>query len=288
MKVTVLNDSEVSSINKMQIAQILSSAQKEHLRLEMEVFLCHLLNKSRLDLIAHGEEEIPVEKMSELQLAWTALKAGKPVAYLTHEKEFYGLPLFVNESVLIPRPCTELLVDWTADVAQRKVLELGTGSGAISLALKTKRPELKVTATDVSLDALAVAQKNAKALNLDVEFVLSDLLENVSEKDFDTLVTNLPYIGTETHADIDENVLNHEPELALFGGADGLDLYRRLFDQIREGGWTFQSILGEFGFSQGQAILEVAEKHLPQYAFTLRQDLEGLDRHFLLERKPEI
>ena len=272
----------------MKIAQILGSAQKEHLRLEMEVFLSHLLGKSRLDLIAHGEEEIPVDKLSELQLAWTAIKAGKPVAYLTHRKEFYGLDLFVNESVLIPRPCTELLVDWAAEVAEARVLELGTGSGTICLALKTKRPELEVIATDISLDVLVVAKKNAKDLNVKVEFLLSDLLENVSQKGFDTLVTNLPYIGTETHADIDENVLNHEPGLALFGGSDGLDLYRRLFDQIREGGWNFKFILGEFGFSQGQAIREVAEQRLPGYIFTLRQDLEGLDRHFLLERKPEI
>ncbi len=272
----------------MQIAQILSSAQKEHLRLEMEVFLSHLLGKSRLDLIAHGEEEIPVEKLAELQLAWTALKAGKPVAYLTHRKEFYGLDLFVNESVLIPRPCTELLVDWAAEVTEKKVLELGTGSGAISLALKTKRPELEVTATDVSLDVLAVANKNCVQLGLEVKFIQSDLLAEVPQEPFDTLIANLPYIGTETHADIDPNVLDYEPGLALFGGFDGLDLYRRLFDQIREASWSFKFILGEFGFSQGQAIREVVEEKLPGYRFTLRQDLEGLDRHFLLERKPEI
>lgn len=272
----------------MNIAQILGSAQKEHLRLEMEVFLSHLLGKSRLDLIAHGEEEIPVEQLAELQLAWTAIKAGKPVAYLTQKKEFYELELFVNESVLIPRPCTELLVDWAAEVAEKKVLELGTGSGAVSLALKTKRPELELTATDISLDALAVASKNCVQLGLELRFLQSDLLRDVPHEDFDTLIANLPYIGTEFHADIDENVLNYEPGLALFGGSDGLDLYRRLFDQIREEGWAFKFILGEVGFSQGQAIREVAEEKLPMFHFTLRQDLEGLDRHFLLERKPEI
>ena len=272
----------------MQIAQILGLAQKEHLRTEMEVFLSHLLGHSRLDLIAHGEEEIPVEKLADLQLAWTALKAGKPVAYLTHQKEFYGLTLFVNESVLIPRPCTELLVDWASEVAEKKVLELGTGSGAIALALKTKRPDLEVSATDISLDALAIANKNCVQLKLDVKFLQSDLLTEVPREDFDTLMANLPYIGTETHANIDENVLNHEPGLALFGGADGLDLYRRLFGQIREGIWNFKYILGEVGFSQGEAVRELANDSLPEYVFTLRQDLEGLDRHFLLERKSEI
>lgn len=277
----------------MQIAQILGLAQKEHLRVEMEIFLSHLLAQSRLDLIAHGEEEIPVEKLAKLQLAWTAIKAGKPVAYLTQQKEFYGLSLFVNEFVLIPRPCTELLVDWTAELAERKVLELGTGSGAISLALKSKRPDLELTATDISLDALAVANKNCVQLgssniDLSVNFLQSDLLAEVPPDDFDTLVANLPYIGTETHASIDENVLKNEPGLALFGGSDGLELYRRLFGQIRDGAWSFKNILGEIGFSQGAAIRELANDSLPEYVFSLRQDLEGLDRHFLLERKKKI
>ncbi|QQR55179.1 peptide chain release factor N(5)-glutamine methyltransferase [Candidatus Peregrinibacteria bacterium] len=270
----------------MRIAQILSSAQKEHLRLEMELFLCHLLGKVRLDLIAHGEEEVPVEKMAELQRAWTELKAGKPVAYLTHEKEFYGLNFFVNESVLIPRPCTELLVDWAASVAEKAVLEIGTGSGAVALALKSKRPDLQVMATDVSLDALAVARKNAQRLGLEVEFLQSDLLGQVPREDFDTLLANLPYIGTEMHAAIDENVLKYEPVLALFAGLDGLDLYRRLFVEAKN--WDFKFILGEVGFTQGFAIQELATVLLPAYRFTLRQDLEGLDRHFLLERKEEI
>lgn len=272
----------------MKIAQVLSSAQKEQLRLEMELFLCDLLGKSRLDLIAHGEEEIPVNCLADLQVGWASLKAGKPVAYLVHKKEFYGLELFMNEAVLIPRPCTELLVEWAAKVAQKKVLELGTGSGAISLALKTKRPDLQVTATDLSLDALAVANKNCVQLGLEVNFLQADLLDGVPHDEFDTLVTNLPYIGTETHADIDENVFKYEPGLALFGGTDGLDLYRRLFAQIRDEAWEFRFILGEIGFSQGRLIQEVAEEFLPDYCFTLRQDLEGLDRHFLLERKLKI
>ena len=265
----------------MTIAQILSSAQKEHLRVEMEVFLCHLLQRSRLDLIAHGEEEVPVEKLGDLQRAWTELKGGKPVAYLTHEKEFYGMSFYVNEAVLIPRPCTEQLVDWTAEMAEARVLEVGTGSGAIAVALKKKRPELEVTASDISLDALAVAQKNAEALGAEVEFMHSDLLASISGN-FDALVANLPYIGTETHDAIDENVLKHEPGLALFAGPDGLDLYRRLFVEARDRNFKF--ILGEVGFTQGRAIEEIAAELLPSHRFTLHQDLEGLDRHFLLER----
>lgn len=272
----------------MTLAKLLAQAQKEHLRTEMEVFLSHLLGKSRLDLIAHAEEEIPVEFLAPVQKAWVDLKNGVPVAYLTHEKEFYGLRFYVDERVLIPRPCTEQLVDWVLEVTEGKVLELGTGSGAIAVSLKKTKPNLQITATDLSEGALEVASKNCVQLGVDVKLFCSDLLEQVPKEDFDTLVTNLPYIGTETHAYVDPHVQAFEPAVALFGGKDGLELYRRLFREIGAGEWGFKFILGEFGFSQGEAIRELAEALLPDFTFTLRQDLEGLDRHFLLERKSDF
>lgn len=268
----------------MTFGQILDLAQKEHLRLEMEVFLSALLGVNRLDLIAHGEQEVPVEHLAALQKGWVRIQDGVPVAYLTHEKEFYGLNFYVDERVLVPRPCTELLVDWAAHVAQKKVLEIGTGSGAIALSLKHKRPDLQIVATDISPDALAVANKNCVQFGMDVSFLESDLLAGVPLGDYDTLVTNLPYIGREEHALVEEKVVKHEPGLALFGGADGLELYARLFEQIRDGGWNFRFILGEIGFSQGEAIEALAKSFLLDFQFTLRQDLEGLDRHFLLEK----
>ncbi len=140
-------------------------------------------------------------------------------------------------------------------------------------------------ATDVSPDALEVANKNCVQLGANVELLQADLLQGVPKKDFDTLVANLPYIGTEEHAFMAENVEKHEPHLALLGGKDGLRLYERLFRQILEEDWAFNSILGEIGFSQGQDLKTLAEQFFPDARLTLRQDLEGLDRHFLLERK---
>lgn len=266
------------------LGRVLALAQKEHLRTEMEVFLAHLLGCSRLDLLVRSEEEVPVEKLAELQKGWIRLQDGLPVAYLIHEKEFYGLSFYVDERVLVPRPETEQLVDLVLKHAKTSVLELGAGSGAIACSVKKSRPELQVTATDISSDALEVASKNCVQLGVEVQLIQSDLLEDVPDATFDVLVANLPYIGTQTHNFIADNVDRHEPHLALDGGSDGLELYRRLFDEIVEQKRDFDVILGEIGFTQGKDIEKVCQEKLPNYRFTLLQDLQGLDRHFVLER----
>lgn len=268
----------------MTIGSILRLSQNENLRAEMEVFLSFLLSCSRLDLIARSEEEIAEGHLAALQKGWIRLKNGLPVAYLTHSKAFYNLDFYVNEHVLIPRPETERLVSLVLDRANETVLELGTGSGAIACSVKKNRPELSVIASDISDLALEVASKNCVQLGLDINLIQSDLLEKVPMQNFDVLVMNLPYIGKVKHAFLDDNVFKHEPHLALFGGEDGLDLYRRLFVQIKEQNRNFKLIFGEIGFSQGFDIQKVCEQLLPNYTFTLLQDLQGLDRYFLLER----
>lgn len=268
----------------MILARVIALAQKEGLRTEMEVFLAHLLGCGRLDLLARSQEEVPVEKLAELQKGWIRLQDGLPVAYLTHEKEFYGQSFYVDERVLVPRPETEQLVELVLKHAKGTVLELGTGSGAIAISVKKARPELKVTATDISDAALEVANKNCVQCGADVELIQSDLLEKVPEGGADVLVANLPYIGKLEHSSLAENVEKHEPHVALFGGSDGLELYRRLFDEILTGKWKFRVILGEIGFSQGPDIEKLCQERLPKYHFTLLQDLQGLDRHFVLER----
>ncbi len=268
----------------MILARVLALAQKEHLRTEMEVFLAHLLGCSRLDLLVRSEEEVPVDKLAELQKGWIRLQDGFPVAYLTHEKEFYGLNFYVDERVLVPRPETEQLVDLVLKYAKGAVLELGTGSGAIAISVKKSRPDLEVTAGDISAAALEVANKNCVQLGVELELIESDLLAKVPEQDFDVLVANLPYIGTQTHNFIADNVDRHEPKLALNGGSDGLELYARLFDEIVEQKRGFRMILCEIGFSQGSDARKLCQEKLPGYRFTLLQDLQGLDRHFVLER----
>jgi release factor glutamine methyltransferase len=269
----------------MTIGRVLTLAQKEKLRTEMELFLAHLLGCGRLDLLARSEEEVPVEKLADLQAAWLRIQDGVPVAYLTHEKEFYGLNFYVDERVLVPRPETEQLVDLVIKRAEGAVLELGTGSGAIACSVKSARADLKVVATDVSEAALEVANKNCVQLGVDVGLIQSDLLANVPDENFDVLVANLPYIGTQTHNFIADNVARFEPALALDGGSDGLQLYRRLFEEILAQKRDFRLILGEIGFSQGLDIAKLCQELLPNYHFTLLLDLQGLDRHFVLEKR---
>lgn len=268
----------------MTIGSILRLSQNEDLRTEMEVFLSFLLGCSRLDLLVRSEEELPVDQLSALQKGWIRLQDGLPVAYLTHSKSFYDADFYVNEDVLIPRPETEQLVSLVLERAEGAVLELGTGSGAIACSIKKNRSELEVLATDISPLALEVASKNCVQLGVDVELLQSDLLEEVPKRPFDVLVANLPYIGKTKHAFLDEKVLKHEPHLALFGGEDGLELYRSLFRQIIEQKREFRLIAGEIGFSQGTDIAKLCQELMPTYRFTLLQDLQGLDRHFLLER----
>lgn len=279
---TELNENEASSTPRMTIADLLKKAQSLQLRTEMEVFLSHLLSCSRLDLVAYSEQSVPVDKLSELQQGWVQIQKGFPVAYLTHSKEFYGLDFYVDERVLVPRDATEILVDLVLQKASHdaSIIEVGTGSGAISVAVKHERPDLKVIAGDISPEVLEVARINAERHQVQVDFYESDLLESLPEVDAEILVANLPYIGEVEHRYIADNVEAFEPHLALFGGHDGLRLYERLFEQAH--GRSFPWIMGEIGFSQGMAIEALAKEFLPGYGFSLIQDREGLDRIFVL------
>ena len=255
-----------------------------------EVLLAHLLDVSRLELIAYSEQEVPVDKLGALQQSWAKIEDGCPVAYLTHEKEFYGLDFYVDERVLVPRGETERLVDYVLDRAQEgaKILEVGTGSGAIAVALKKTRPDLEVMASDVSSEALEIANKNIVQNGVSVALVESDLLEKVPEMDLDIIVANLPYIGEETNNFVAENVEKYEPSVALFGGSDGLQLYAKLFEQVREQERDVKFIMGEIGFTQGRDIENLTKKHLPHFSFELMQDYQDLDRHFRPDSKLAI
>ncbi len=271
----------------MTLGHLLRQAQAKELRTEMEVFLSWLLKVDRSELVAYPEREVPIEKMADVQKAWVKILEFYPVAYLTNEKEFYGLSFYVDENVLVPRDASERMVDYAKELLGERdggVLEVGVGSGAISIALGKEQPELNIQGVDISEKALKVAQRNANAHDVDVNFSQSDLLSSVPDEPIQGLLANLPYIGEESHRYIDENVEKYEPHLALFGGPDGLELYRRLFVQIQERKYQPDWIIGEIGFSQGSLIQEVVEEFLPEYQFELRQDYEGLDRHFILTR----
>ena len=242
----------------MTLQQALTTAQAQGLaRIDAQMLLLHTLGRATGDrawLITHDTDTLPPAVQQRFEALCQRRLAGEPVAYLTGTKAFYGLELQVDARVLDPRPDTETLVDWALEVLKGhpapRLLDLGTGSGAIALALQHQRPDATVLAVDASPDALAVAQANATRLGLAVQFRHGHWMEGL-EGVFDAIVSNPPYIPA---ADPHLAALTHEPLQALASGADGLEDLRTLIAQapahLKPGGW----LLLEHGWDQADAV----------------------------------
>ncbi len=228
-------------------------------------------------LIAHDSDALDAAVLAQLEPLLQRRAAGEPLAYITGHKEFFGLPLRVDARVLDPRPDTETLVEWALEHlpadTDREVIDLGTGSGAIALALQQQRPLARVSAVDASHDALAVAEANARRLNLPVRFIHSHWLREVNGT-FDLIVSNPPYIRSD---DPHLAALTHEPQQALVSGTDGLDDIRAIAEQaparLKHGGW----LLLEHGHDQAEAV-RVLLQQAGWKNVQSRQDLAGIER----------
>ena len=243
--------------------------------------MLHTVGRSQSDrawLITHDDEVLSDPAALTFQTLCQRRLAGEPLAYIVGSKPFFGLDLQIDNRVLVPRPDTETLVEWalTFETAST-VLDMGTGSGAIALALKSVRPDWQVTALDASSDALAVAKNNAKRLNLNVNFMQSSWFDAFAESKttkFDLIVSNPPYI---IEGDWHMAALAHEPKQALTSGADGLDDIRHIITQaplyLTPYGW----LLLEHGFDQAAAVRDLLSQHgFKQVQSQL--DLAGIDR----------
>ncbi len=252
-------------------------------RLDAEVLLAHVLQQPRSVLFADPERPATAAQASEYEALIERRAAGEPVAYLTGEREFWSLPLQVTPAVLIPRPETELVVERVlallgqppAATASRRVLDLGTGSGAIALALAAARPAWRITAVERSAAALLVAQQNAQRLGLaGVEFLAGDWFTPLARRRFDAICSNPPYIAA---ADAALAALHFEPPAALVAGATGLEALQQLIagapSHLERGGW----LVLEHG--AGQAAALAAALVASGYARVgCHCDLAGLDR----------
>lgn len=265
------------------VRQTLTALQNGGLdRLDAQMLVLLALQRAPHDrawLVAHDGDALPADAAERLQALVQRRQRGEPMAYLRGDQEFFGLQLQVDPRVLVPRPDTETLVNWAlekggAAANTMSVLDLGTGSGAIALAIATQRPQARVSATDASEEALAVARSNAQRLALPVQFHAGSWLHAVPGQRFDVIVTNPPYIAD---SDPHLNALTHEPLSALTAGADGLDDIRAIVAQaplaLEPGGW----LLIEHGFDQAEAVRSL----LQGAGFTQvssRTDLAAIER----------
>ena len=239
-------------------------------RLDAELLLAEVLGCDRGRLVVEARSELPVEAAARFGALVERRVAREPIAYILGRKDFRCISLGVDRRVLIPRPETELLVDVGRSLPRgARVVDVGTGSGAVALALKDERPDLIVAGTDVSGEALWVARANASRLALDVRFVQADLLDDGA---YDAVLANLPYVASRA-VGLAPEITIYEPPVALYGGPDGLDLVRRLLS-----GLARAAVVGvEVGFDQADAVCALAAEAGFKSIQRLR-DLAGHER----------
>ncbi|TVQ70376.1 MAG: peptide chain release factor N(5)-glutamine methyltransferase [Oceanospirillales bacterium] len=272
----------------MRIDQALALSQSlekysDSARLDVELLLCHVLDKPRSYLYTWPEVELTELQLTTFQELITRRQAGEPVAHLTGKRGFWTLDLNVSRDTLIPRPETEMLVEWVLQQFPSeysnhplRLADLGTGTGAIALAIASERPAWLIEATDIQPGAVELAQLNAKQLGLNQVKVMQGSWCEPLTGHYDLLVSNPPYIDPE-HPCLQEGDLRYEPLTALIAGQQGLQDILIIISQsiafLKEGGW----LVFEHGYDQGQAVREALKKSGFYQCFT-QQDLNGHDR----------
>ena len=269
----------------MMLAQYLAELEQELVvageEAESLSFVYRALNElSFTDFVLKLQAEVNQEDRDQLKAIHEQLLAHKPAQYIIGSSDFHGLTLKVDERVLIPRSETEELVELILSEnleGSLSVLDIGTGSGAIALALASSRPDWQITASDLSGDALALAAENAQSCGLNPTFVQSDCFEAISGS-FDIIVSNPPYISEADKNEVGLNVLTSEPHMALFAEEDGYAVYRKIAEQAGDYLTEKGKIYLEIGYKQGDGVKELLEKNFPQKRIRVLKDQFGKDR----------
>lgn len=233
-------------------------------KLKVRLLMQFVLEKPRQYLIIYDNETLTKNQEDKFFNGISKLSKGVPIEHITHNKEFMKLNFFVDENVLIPRQDTEVLVEEVIKIAQkikaRKILDLCTGSGAIAISLAKYLPNTEITALDISYKALEVAKLNAKTNKVEnqITFIESNLLENLPKEKYDIIVSNPPYIKQDIIKELDKEV-QKEPHIALDGGKDGLDFYRKIIDSgyeyLKYGGY----LCLEIGYDQKEEVMNLLD-----------------------------
>ena len=254
-------------------------ASSDSARVDVELLLCHVLGKSRSYLYTWPEVELSEQQVSLFQQLLTRRQAGEPIAHLTGTRGFWTLELNVSKETLIPRPETEMLVEWVLQQFQKqefRLADLGTGTGAIALALASERPSWLIEATDLMPGAVELAKRNAKQLGLQQVKILQGSWCEPLTGHYDLLISNPPYIDP-MHPCLQEGDLRYEPITALIAEQQGLQDILTIIAQskayLKEDGW----LVFEHGYDQGQAVREALQQAGFEQCFT-QQDLNGHDR----------
>jgi release factor glutamine methyltransferase len=274
-------DSSVDVGQALQAASSHLRAVSETPRVEAEILLMHVTGSSRAKLLAHPELPLPTAEVEQYEELIGDRALGHPLPYLTGKTEFYGLEIVVTPDVMIPRPETEVLIDLALERRPSTIVDVGTGSGCIAVALAAHLPDAAILGIDISSAALAVARRNLEKHGLEerVQLIAGDLLDR-RPGPVDLIISNPPYISADEWASLPPSILYHEPHLALNGGTDGLEVIRRLLYQsqglLKPGG----TLLIEIGAGQGEAVREIAETCFPESGTVIRvrPDLAGRDR----------
>lgn len=250
--------------------------------LDTRLLLEHILQVTHTYLIAHGDEALTAVQETQFRTFISRAQQQEPIPYIIGTAPFFDMDLFVNSAVLIPRPETEMLVEYAVSWAKQRqaltIVDVGTGSGCIPVALARQLPQAKISAVDVSVNALDIARKNAKQFAQNrIQFHQGHLLTPITHS-IDLITANLPYVTDAEWTLLDDGVKLHEPSLALRGGEDGLDLIRELLQQAVSKLSASGAIFLEIGWQQGPATKELASTVFPNAQVDLIQDYAGHDR----------
>ena len=268
---------QINDAIKYATRRLISSNSK---RIDSEILLCSILKCNRATLYTHAEKNLSELNKKKFEGLVNKRLKGYPIAYLTKQKEFWSHKLYIDETILIPRPETELLVEKTLELISihslNDILELGTGSGAIAIAIASEKPMLNIKATDIKAAALKIARHNTDSYKIkNIEFIKSDWFCNIKKYDYDLIVSNPPYISNDDPC-LKNSGIKFEPTSALISGQDGLDDLKKIIQKssyyLKNNGW----LIVEHAYNQGVQVRKTFLEN--NFTATTIRDYCGLER----------